>query len=226
MFNKEMDDDPYHRYYSWEHCYSYFHKLRSNRNEGSLDNATLHLAFYLASWGMYRGSSNLLQKDYRVHTRIVNEIMEEKYSRLWNLDFDILDPEGPEVSLLFKIEEALESLYPELQVSPTDTLITKVLLGTFGCIPAYDNLFIKGVTYWNQELPAGFHPKFPARYGKRSYLGVITFYRENKSEILETQRIIAKRGIEYPVMKLIDMYFWNLGYQLLPKQPSIHASPN
>lgn len=59
---------------------------------------------------------------------------------------------------------------PTLHVSPTDTLVTKVLLGTLGCIPAYDTFFINGVTCWS--------------------------------------------GITYPVMKLADMYFWSLGYQL------------
>jgi hypothetical protein len=35
------------------------------------DALSLHLAFFLASWGMYRGSSFLLQKDYTIHRPVV-----------------------------------------------------------------------------------------------------------------------------------------------------------
>jgi len=34
----------------------------------------LHLGFYLASWGMYRGSTGLLQKDYQIHIEAVSII--------------------------------------------------------------------------------------------------------------------------------------------------------
>lgn len=214
LFYKEILDDPYHRYRSWEHCYSCFQRLQSSRSVENIDAATLHLAFYLASWGMYRGSSQLLQKDYKVHTRIVRELSEEKYSQLWRLDFDTVKTEAPEVSLVIQLAKRLGRIYAELQVSPTDTLATKVLLGTFGCIPAYDTLFINGVTYWNQELPQEFKPKFPARFGINSYRGLIDFYREHKSDFKEAQDFIATHGIDYPVMKLADMYFWSLGYQL------------
>jgi hypothetical protein len=70
------------------------------------------------------------------------------------------------------------------------------------------------VTYWKQELSQEFKPKFPARFGIKSYRGLIDFYREHKNEFKEAQGFIAERGMNYPVMKLADMYFWSLGYQL------------
>ena len=65
-----------HRYLSWEHCYQQFRLVRLERDkkEPDLDYLSLQLAFYLASWGMYRGSSFLLQRDYKVHIPIVKEI--------------------------------------------------------------------------------------------------------------------------------------------------------
>jgi hypothetical protein len=143
LFYKEILDDQYHRYRSWENCYSCFQRLQSSKSEADVDSATLHLAFYLASWGMYRGSSRLLQKDYKVHTRIVQELLEAKYNQLWHLDFDTVNTKGPEVSLVIQLVKRINHIYADLQVSPTETLVTKVLLGTFGCIPAYDTLFIK-----------------------------------------------------------------------------------
>lgn len=214
LFNEEMNKDVNHRYRSWEHCYSFFRTLDSSINEEKLDLASLHLAFYLASWGMYRGSSKLLQKDYKVHKRIIRELLDDKYKRLWHLDFGGIDPGGREVYQVFQIVDTLRNILTDLEISPTNTLVTKVLLGTIGCIPAYDELFINGVTYWNHQKLQEVKTKLPAHFGKNSYNGLINFYRQNKDEILKAQRVIGKKSIEYPVMKLVDMYFWNLGYQL------------
>ena len=67
---------PNHRYRSWEHCYGYFRRHASFRTEADHDIASLHLAFYLASWGMYRGSSALLWKDYKIHRPAISKILE------------------------------------------------------------------------------------------------------------------------------------------------------
>ena len=47
---------------SWRHCYKAFYENRNKTDEQTLDYLSLHLAFYLASWRIYRGSSFLLQK--------------------------------------------------------------------------------------------------------------------------------------------------------------------
>jgi type IV secretory pathway VirB6-like protein len=74
------------RFRSFEHCYLFFKKL--NR-DGSFaqhkERAMLHLGFYLASWGMYRGSSFLLQYDYNIYSPIVDILFKKKYSLLWDL---------------------------------------------------------------------------------------------------------------------------------------------
>jgi len=57
-----ISKDKEHRYRSWEVCREQF----EIKNQS--DSHALHLAFYLASWGMYRGSSGLLQKNHRIHT--------------------------------------------------------------------------------------------------------------------------------------------------------------
>lgn len=48
----------------------------------------LQLAFYLTSWGMYRGSSLLLQKDFTVHLPVVKALLSEEFTSLWNLPMD------------------------------------------------------------------------------------------------------------------------------------------
>jgi len=210
---EDMLHDPYHRDRSWEHCFGFFKTLQHRRDETAIDMATLHLAFYLASWGMYRGSSQLLQKDYRVHSLVVSELLEEKYNALWQIDLATIDYHAPEVRLVIQLAGKLGQIYLSLGISPTPTLLTKVLLGTYACIPAYDTLFVNGVAYWN-KLPESHQPKFPTRFGINSYRGLIEFYRSHKQDFDMAQDTIAQGGMVYPPMKLVDMYFWNLGSQL------------
>ena len=69
---------------SWEHCYRVFRDARTDPSP-DYDYLSLHLAFYLASWGMYRGSSFLLQKDYKVLVPIVEKILKPEYDCLFGV---------------------------------------------------------------------------------------------------------------------------------------------
>ena len=80
-FYECLNNDENCRYRSWEHCYSHFMRSRGQKNV-DYDYLSLQLSFYLASWGMYRGSSFLLQKDYKVHIPAVKELLNEKYDNL------------------------------------------------------------------------------------------------------------------------------------------------
>src|ERR1022692_2990337 len=84
-FYDSLASDPNHQYRSWEHCYGYFRQRGALWTESQHDIASLHLAFYLASWGMYRGSSALLWKDYKIHKLAVSKLLDAKYSTLWDL---------------------------------------------------------------------------------------------------------------------------------------------
>ena len=76
------------RYKSWEYCYSIFYEAhkRKNIDEEYLDYLCLNLAFYLASWGMYRGSSFLLHRDYKVHKEVILELLKEEYKELFGIE--------------------------------------------------------------------------------------------------------------------------------------------
>jgi hypothetical protein len=211
-FYSQISDDPNHRYKSWDHCYSFFQNRLSFDSDEDIDTASLHLAFYLASWGMYRGSSWLLWKDYKVHVPIVRELLKHKYEPLWHIDYDSVKPHSDEVTLFFTLVTSLRQLYKDtvakvngrpLASIASDTLITKILLGTIGCTPAYDRLVVAGMRAVG---------KFPAFFGRNSYLGVIKFYQENAQDFDVSRAAIAEQGMVYPAMKLIDMYFWNVGY--------------
>ena len=68
--------DRFHRYKSWDNCFKIF------SNEKPDDNHALQLGFYLASWGMYRGSGGLLQKNHLIHEGAVEIIYKNSYKIL------------------------------------------------------------------------------------------------------------------------------------------------
>ncbi len=75
---------PNSRELSWIHCYYSFYQAfqTPEKSEELYDNLALHLAFYLASWGMYRGSSFLLDYDYLIHMGVVKELLKDEWKLL------------------------------------------------------------------------------------------------------------------------------------------------
>lgn len=207
-FNETVIDE-HGRYLSWRHCYKAFGENRNKTDEQTVDYLCLHLAFYLASWGMLRGSSFLLQKDYKVHKPIVLIIQEEKYNPLFGISAKDLCKEE-HLLLLDEIGNRIKEAYAkELPVkegvtnNATDTLITKILLGTMGCVPAYDRYYIDAVKKY--KVSSG-------QYNSASVKGVATYYCEHEEEFESLRMELSKCGVEYPPMKLMDMCFWQAAY--------------
>lgn len=159
-FYNNMKTDKYGRYRSWEHCYKNFNDARKDSSP-DYDYLSLQLAFYLASWGMYRGSSFLLQKDYRVHIPVVKELMESKYDCLSGINCKNLRNKDNQKTLI-EIDDFTNKYYCDVRKSvkereviseTSQTLITKVLMETLGCVPAYDRYFIEGIK--DQNISTG-----------------------------------------------------------------------
>lgn len=209
--------DIHARYKSWEHCYTAFSAYKGrNISDADLDYLCLHLAFYLASWGMYRGSSFLLQKDYRVHALAIRKLMQERYLHLWAITCEDYLNTPESIFDLMSLTNELKVIYNDIRTSAnthtgksepvlsiSDTLITKILLGTLGCVPAYDRFFIRGIL--TNRVASSI-------YNERSIINLSSFYVKNR-EAFEAWRIeISRENIEYPQMKILDMCFWQAGY--------------
>ena len=82
-FHRRLEDDEHHRYRSWGHCFRWFRERNRIRSEQGIKHSALQLGFYLASWGMYRGSGSgfLLWKNYRIHRYAVREVLKPEYDR-------------------------------------------------------------------------------------------------------------------------------------------------
>ena len=196
---------------SWEHCYRVFRDARTDPSP-DYDYLSLHLAFYLASWGMYRGSCFILQKDYKVHTPIVEQILKPEYDCLFGLA--CTDVRNNDVwAQLKKLYDYIAAYFDPIRkevaghevttpVSPI--LITKILMGTLGCVPAYDRFFEEGVKH------LGLKEK---NYKKNSLLELADIYEAHNDRLEEARRAMQIDDLTYPQMKLLDMGFWQIGFE-------------
>lgn len=210
-FYDELRSDANGRYRSWEHCYKCFHDARNNPSP-DYDYLSLQLAFYLASWGMYRGSSFLLQKDYKVHVPVVVELLKSPYDCLFGIacaDLRKIDVQNK----LSKLDAFMTEYYDKIRKSVKEsevksklstTLITKILMGTLGCVPAYDRYFIDGIK--DQKVSTG-------NYNLQSLLKLVDFYEKNSARLEEIRRVLKVYDLPYPQMKLLDMGFWQIGFE-------------
>ena len=196
---------------SWEHCYRVFRDARTDPSP-DYDYLSLHLAFYLASWGMYRGSSFLLQKDYKVLLPVVEEILKPEYDCLFGLACTDVrnDDVRAQLKELYKriaahfdpIREQVAGHKVETPVS--QVLITKILLGTLGCVPAYDRFFGIGAKYLGLEKDT---------YQEKSLRELADFYEAHNDRLEEARRGMQCEDLTYPQMKLLDMGFWQVGFE-------------
>jgi hypothetical protein len=159
---------------------------------------------------MYRCSSFLLQHAYTAHRGVVDIVADRRYDKLWNTDFGADEPDAQLVSKVERLIKAIRQSYSAFVSSdqsgqPTDTLITKVLLGTFGCLPACDRYFVAGFKSQGFKY-SHLNTKFVER--------VLRFCQEHLDQLREEQlRIERSAGVRYPLMKLVDMCFWQMGYE-------------
>lgn len=210
-FYADVRRDENGRSRSWEHCYRVFRDARTAPSP-DCDYLSLHLAFCLASWGMYRGSSFLLQKDYKVLVPVVEEILKSEYDCLFGVACtDLRESE---------VQDRLEKLYKyiakyfrpirnevagrEVTTPVSPVLITKILMGALGCVPAYDRFFQDGVATYKVTT---------REYSLDSVLRLVDFYEEHNDRLEEARRGFEGDGLTYPQMKLLDMGFWQIGFE-------------
>ena len=196
---------------SWEHCYRVFRDARTDPSP-DYDYLSLHLAFYLASWGMYRGSSFLLQKDYKVLSPIVEKVLKPEYDCLFGLACADLREPDVQTRLANLSDDIADYFWPirnevagrvvASQVSPV--LITKILMGTLGCVPAYDRFFVDGIKKYKVTTQ---------EYSPESVRKLAKFYEAHNDRLEEARRGMRTEDLVYPQMKLLDMGFWQIGFE-------------
>ena len=196
---------PDNRYASYDYCYNYFYSKPDLTTD--LEKSCAMLGFFLASWGMFRGKS-LLQKSIKHYQSTILYLASVREEVL-QIDVDEYDSTD---AILRSIYEDIKDLM--LASGKRDlTVITKILLGVFGVVPAFDSLFCKT-----------FKLMFPyCSFSKVNYdslMCIREFYNNNKTEIdMLTEELCTidfmtgkKTDIHYTKAKIIDMYGWQKAF--------------
>ena len=205
----EERHDQYSRYASFDYCYNYFHPSSGNELVDDMEKSCLALGFYLASWGMFRGSSFMLEKSAKNFENLIAYIASQD-SRAWSIDVDSYTTENIEF-LLSQYNEIRTILVP--QSNSHLTLVTKIMLGVFGSVPANDRFFKKT-----------FGEVFRGRCGftslnTKSLYCLSQFYQSNKLVIddisFRRTTVDFNSGVAtklpYTKAKVIDMYGFTKG---------------
>jgi hypothetical protein len=184
-FHNKTKDGEHTRYKSWEHCHKAFLNYRNDTTKYEL--LSLHLYTYLASWGMLRNSF-LLNHDYLVHLPLVKTLLSGKYEKLFT------EQNEKYILLVMQAKKDVEKGYSKNY--PTETLITKILLGIFGCTPAYDKYF-KGATR-KYNVSSGL-------FNETSLNKLWLYYNKHKTQFESLNMP------QYTPMKLLDMCLFQIG---------------
>ena len=210
-FYEDARRDENGRSRSWEHCYRVFRDVRTDPSP-DCDYLSLHLAFYLASWGMYRGSSFLLQKDYKVLSPIVEKVLKPEYDCLFGLACADVRNRDVRAQLKKLSDDIADDFRPirnevagrEVASPVSPVLITKILMGTLGCVPAYDRFFQDGVATYKVTTQ---------EYSLESVRKLAKFYEAHNDRLEEARRGMRVGDLIYPQMKVLDMGFWQVGFE-------------
>lgn len=197
-FHKSMTNTS--RDASFDFCYLYFH-TKKGKLANDMENCCMHLWSYLASWGMLRNSP--LQSLSPASLKpLIAHFDDISHSNIWNIDVDSYPQEKYCIIDEYKkIESILKQIMGK---APTVTLVTKIMLGIFGCVPAFDRYF----TQTFNQLYNGF---YQCRDIELDY--IYDFYTQHKvllDDLSTNMYVINFEGkptsFTYKKAKLIDMF--------------------
>ena len=176
-------------------------KIKQISDRQNLVLSCLHLGFYLASWGMYRGSATLLkEKDVTVFIPLLEHIAKSNI-KLWEIDVDKYS--GPNnIEIIIEERNKIRNILG----TNSDVLVTKIMLGVFGNVPAFDRFFCLGIFGSDSR-----------KLTKKNLKIILSFYKKKKDTIdsykIKTINIQSRRKFFYPKAKIVDMYGFMKGLE-------------
>ncbi len=188
---------------SWEHCHGKFQHYRGTvLSADDVDILCLSLGWYLASWGMLRNSF-LNKYSHKIHEEAIAVLLDEKWDSLWDIDYSQLTEEQAKdiIRLSRELSETYRAYLKDASKDLTDTLKTKILLGTLACVPAYDRFFVSALKCTGIA---------ESSFNERSVKKLAQMYKTYMSAF-EELRFQDHEGKPYPSAKCIDMCLFTYG---------------
>lgn len=207
----DQKDNPFPRLKAWEFLYEYVwgqqRSWSSLINTANLDTTALHLGFYLANWGMFRGRSELLRNsNLDLMKELVSRLFKGKGPQLFELGSADFLPGAPGLARNQALFDEVVQVFHGMpgNVSWTDTLISKVLLGVWGECPALDRYYLQGIR--------SLYPRRGLTEVSGRSLTALMALAEAEGFVfppIQTERL----GITYPKGRLLDMAFFQVGVE-------------
>ena len=197
---------------SYDHCYNYF--AACPQPTADLEKSCAVLGFYLASWGMYRGSTYLFKNTSSQHFVPLISYIENQRTLLRGIDVDGYDQQH--IDVLVEAYRRIRELVLPAQHTAL-TLVTKILAGVFGCAPAFDTYFVKGM----RSVFSGRDGRSFGSFSPQALRLLYALYLDNKS-LVDTLALKsttvgfpggASGGLPLTRAKVLDMYGFELGYR-------------
>lgn len=206
------------RYSSWNICYKYFQDEFFKKDEikdedPDLRIAGLHLAFYLASWGMFRNPM-LLNSGIKKYEQLANELFILKGCKEFkNQQFEKIKSflKNWKENTVEKVAESSGTIATN-QINPTDTLITKIMLGAYSNTPAFDRFFKTTVSRFYIENNGRLVGELEEKIQK-----IFSIKIEGDKEVGDVIKSLSKNSAkEFSLedIKILDAIFFQIGWAL------------
>jgi hypothetical protein len=183
--------DPEDQNGPWWQCYRYF---CSKNHVFDREIAGLRLAFYLSAFGMFRGDARLRKKNLDFFTKAAD--FSREFSNLRGLTISQLQLDHVQNDVAKYLRELRKFLGQEA-AGQTDTLITKIALGTTACVPAYDRFAKEALKKRNN----------PRGVSKRSLSKMFTACQDGGY----LADLVRNPDSTVPIMRHLDRQLWQRG---------------
>lgn len=226
IFMEEWKNE-HHRFRSYDPCKEYFDTHYGNKLTSDEKNEfSLRLFNYLASWGMFRGNDWFIWKSYKVFEGITDSLFNTDYLSI--KDIDPLDDHFDLDQYIVKVE----SLYTDIQTSLVEILkdddkkyppheakenrvsplmTCKILMGTYGCVIAYDSYDNKGLRALGVKTPN----KLDLSTLLTKTYDIIHDNKDLFKDIMGDMKTYidpeTSKPVNYTVFKVLDMILWEYG---------------
>ncbi len=182
---------------AWNLCYKTFKNFReSDSYKNNIVNLCAHLSSYLATFGMYRNSV-LLEVNHLAFQDVIPILFESQYRTLDK------EPEN-HIKEIIQLGEVITEKLQDIQKmyslnrGITDTLISKIILGTYGCVVAYDDRVTTNLRKLKKIYKCDVHADYCEDSIKRLY------------DLYETMNIryYFDKNDYLPKMRQMDIILW------------------
>ncbi len=195
-------------------AFDWVHKLfvEKRTDKDSYDNIAVHLYSYLACWGMIDYQKPIMQCNYKVLANTVKYLCEKADIQEYNflINYNPFEHNKPEEKqryaktlkrladeIRLQLNHDIHMVKTDREIRVSNTFISKILLATFGCIPAMDSHFTKILV--RNRCNSGLNEEF--------LMGLYDYALQNS----QLKNMRYKGVVDYPIMKIIDMAFWEYG---------------